>query len=404
MKKKNIFVIIVLSFVLVINVGFSLFSETVTVNGTSNASGNFDVAFTTLTRTAYDIYPVKEVGSTGAHGTLTKEGKEIEIVVPALEYPGAYAEFHINIVNSGDIPIRLKNIGDMVGNVTNGEIKTSNPDIKVNVSGLTDKILNKGDIQQFSLMVSWNVSSVKTANNVNFTIKLNYEQVVSDEKPITPDTPVPEENITPPKPTYPEPPRAYVVGDRFCLNGSLECFRVIKDNGATITAFADKSISLDSVPKQTNAVVDLAFSSKPYWMNTKLQLKPEYGASYNADVYPVKNGDESFSNILPVLNRYKNYLGTLGYNRLDIRIITHNDLESLGCKGYSCTGSFYKSFIINGNGYWTGTAYDGRGIWTVGSSGTFKRNDYDFAKFGIRPVIEVLKQDIKKLDIVPFQG
>ena len=48
MKKQNIVIIAVIALVLVLAVGYALFSETLTIKGTATASANFDVEFTSI--------------------------------------------------------------------------------------------------------------------------------------------------------------------------------------------------------------------------------------------------------------------------------------------------------------------------------------------------------------------
>ena len=48
MKKQNIVIIAVIALVLVLAVGYALFSETLTINGTATASANFDIEFTSV--------------------------------------------------------------------------------------------------------------------------------------------------------------------------------------------------------------------------------------------------------------------------------------------------------------------------------------------------------------------
>ena len=48
MKKQNMIIIVVVAFLLTITIGYALFSESLSINGTALAEGTFDVELYTL--------------------------------------------------------------------------------------------------------------------------------------------------------------------------------------------------------------------------------------------------------------------------------------------------------------------------------------------------------------------
>lgn len=166
MKKKNILIIIIVAFFLVTSVGYALFSETLTISGTATAIGNFDVGFTSAE-------VITEHGSTGASWKISDDKNTLELTVPKLEYPGAFAEYKVVVTNLGSIPAILENIEEI--NLT------GNPEVSISHSNLNTQIgkeLIQSGTQEFTIKVTWNETSTASAENVRFNIKLNYKQIM----------------------------------------------------------------------------------------------------------------------------------------------------------------------------------------------------------------------------------
>ena len=167
MKKQNIAIIGVIAFVLAIAVGYALFSQTLTINGTATAKGSFDVEFTTATIQT-------EVGSTGATAVISEDKHTLTVTVPKLEYPGAYVEIPVTVTNVGDIPAKLKKITE-TGLTTDESVKVS----YTGLSELENQQVNQNGTQNFTIKVMWDENSNKNSENVEFSIKLDYEQITA---------------------------------------------------------------------------------------------------------------------------------------------------------------------------------------------------------------------------------
>lgn len=163
MKKQSFLVIIMIVFCLSASVGYALFSETININGTANAKGNFDVIFeNAIVKT--------EVGSTGATATITEDKNVLTLEVPKLEYPGAYVEFNVDVKNAGNIPAVLKGITETG--------LTSNTEVKISYSGVAvDEVMAQSDKRTITIRVEWLSQSVTGVQDVEFSIKLDYEQI-----------------------------------------------------------------------------------------------------------------------------------------------------------------------------------------------------------------------------------
>lgn len=166
MRKKSLLLMTIISFLLTLAIGYALFSETLTVEGTASAQGALDMRFSNITL-------VNEVGSTGSLGEITKDGNSIDITVPRLEYPGAYAEFEIEVINNSVVPSYLKSVDKI--NLTDDD------NIKVSYTKLEEVIgakMIQNDTHKFNIKIMWDVTSTAASSNVNFTLNLNYEQYI----------------------------------------------------------------------------------------------------------------------------------------------------------------------------------------------------------------------------------
>ena len=113
----------------------------------------------------------------------------------------------------------------------------------------------------------------------------------------------------------------------------------------------------------------------------------KYGSSYPANVF-----DNNSLLYEPVQN-YKTYLkNTLGKTSVDARLITYDELISLGCSGASCKSA--PSWVYN-TYYWTASANSNSSVWLVYSIGGFGRGGFDDSGIcGFRPVITISKSEL----------
>ncbi len=175
MKKQNIAIIGVIAFVLAVAVGYALFSQTLTINGTATANGSFDVQFTKV-GTPTSVGYTKVASETADLATISADGKTLTVKVNKLDYPGAYVEIPVTIENKGSIPAKLKEI------VQTG-LKDETGPIKVSYSGVaaSEDPINTNDTQSMKIRVEWlsTVNDNTADGGAEFTIELKYEQVTA---------------------------------------------------------------------------------------------------------------------------------------------------------------------------------------------------------------------------------
>ena len=161
LSKENKIIIGIVMVVLVLSVGYAIFSESINIGGTARASGEFNIIFNS-------VGTIKEEGSSGARATISENKKILTVNVPKLEYPSAYVEVPVVIKNVGSIKAILKGI-ETVGLDTT--------DIKVSYSGVTqDEELGTNEERNMKIKVTWDSASTTIVDNITFKVGLNYEQ------------------------------------------------------------------------------------------------------------------------------------------------------------------------------------------------------------------------------------
>ena len=161
-KRKNKILIGCLALLLVMTVGYALFSETITINGTAKAEGKFNIEFTQATISA-------EKGSTGATATISDNGKILTITAPKLEYPGAYVDVSYTVKNTGTIDA-IFNTHKITG--TTNKIKAEYYDV-------SDMLYLASNTEaEGSITIKWD-DSVNLSSEESTTIKyeINYNQI-----------------------------------------------------------------------------------------------------------------------------------------------------------------------------------------------------------------------------------
>ena len=164
MNKKKGIIIGVVVFFLAIAVGYALFSDTLTINGTATAKGKFDMEISSAQITS-------EVGSTGATAQVSSDKNTLTINIPKLEYPGAYVEVTYKIKNAGTIPA-LYDSYDITGETDR---------IKAQLN-FYNYFYDTSDEYSETIRIYWDENNnTETEESATITLKLNYVQVDSED-------------------------------------------------------------------------------------------------------------------------------------------------------------------------------------------------------------------------------
>lgn len=172
MKKQSVLIIGVISFLIAISVGYAIFSENLEINGTASAQGTFDVEFTSIGEPV--CIGLTSACEANSLATISSDKNTLNVTVNKLEFPGSYVTIPVTITNKGTIPAILKSIEE--------ENLRADTSVKVSYIGLEEnqgKRLSQNETQTFTIKVMWDENSNISSSDVQFNIRLNYEQITS---------------------------------------------------------------------------------------------------------------------------------------------------------------------------------------------------------------------------------
>lgn len=177
MKKQSIAIIGVIAFVLAVAVGYALFSETLTINGTATAKGSFDYEFKEIGQVTSAGYTKQITDPVHELAVISDDKNTLTITVNKLDYPGSWIEIPVVVENVGTINGRLKNIKETGINVDEDVVK-------VTYSGIaaSEAVMEPGDKNNLVIRVEWpKTHTLAEGENsfeesVEFKLELEYEQ------------------------------------------------------------------------------------------------------------------------------------------------------------------------------------------------------------------------------------
>ena len=172
MNKQNKIIVGVVALVLALTIGYAIFSQSLNISGTAKAQGNLDIVFS-------------EVGEISPHGTnkptatITENGRKLELSEITLDYPTAYVDIPVTIVNNGTVDGVLESI-------TVENLETD--DIKVSINGIENnqivKIYKENDDTtkvKATVRVEWlDKTDTKTESVKDIVVTLNAKQLVKE--------------------------------------------------------------------------------------------------------------------------------------------------------------------------------------------------------------------------------
>ena len=165
---KNKLLLVAVAVIGLTSIAYAAYSQTLNVNGSGTAAGDWDVAITDITQTA----------ATGATENSAPTFDETSATFDVdLAYPGASAEYDVTVTNEGSIPAALTTLTDMTS------LNASAPAyITYTLSGVTDggvtTLAPEGGTNVLHVIVTWTGASapVTTGTTKPATITLNYDQ------------------------------------------------------------------------------------------------------------------------------------------------------------------------------------------------------------------------------------
>lgn len=172
-KKYLIAVLVV--FILALAIGYAAFSDTLKITGTANANGTFDLQFQNVS--------VDSVVGANVEGTTAKisdDKNTLTVAVKDLAYPGAGAQFTVEIANIGTVPAKVNSVTPT--NITGSD----NIKIKgLDVITADHPVIDPEGICTLTFTVVWDPDATgnltdEEKTGISFNLEINYTQATEN--------------------------------------------------------------------------------------------------------------------------------------------------------------------------------------------------------------------------------
>lgn len=172
-SNKKYLILLLVVFLLALAIGYAAFSDTLNITGTANANGKFDLEF-------QNAKVVKAVGcdESETKAVISPDKNTLTVTAKDLAYPGAGAEFSVDIVNVGTVPAKVKSVTPT--NITGSE--------NIKIKGLdaittSHDSVDVGDKCSLGFTVEWDADSTAATeaekSGISFELEIEYEQDVT---------------------------------------------------------------------------------------------------------------------------------------------------------------------------------------------------------------------------------
>ena len=378
-NNKSFYIFFIIIVFVGVTIGYAVINSTLNINGKSSISKNtWDVYFDNIN---------VGVGSVEAEKVPTIENTSTVDFEVALNLPGDYYEFTVDVVNAGSIDAMIESISktpdlsteqqkylNYIIEYENGEEIVSKQLVN-NESFLRLKVRveYKSDITAFDL------PTVSETLNLGFNI--NYVQADGNGIGV-------KDNGIKMIASYGSLDELGTV-----VKIGTEYFYTIGNEGNNVKLLSKYNLYVGNIVSEKNVVNPL---DNPTGMQESIAI------AYKADeIYPfigttafsLVDSYYSGSLVENYVNVYKNLLeSNFGVDIVEARLITSDELtnpETFNCKSFDKCSSDYP--WIYSTSYWTGTNMSDR-VYFVRSTGYYYNNVYSTNdSVGVRPVIIISK-------------
>ncbi len=169
LNNKKVLIVMLIILLLILAVGYAILSDSLTITGTANAKGTFDLEF-------QNAEIVKNIGANEEKTTaeISADKNTLTVNVGDLAYPGAGVEFSVDIVNVGTMPAEVQAVTPT--NITGSE--------KIKITGLEEIKVGHPKIEvedrcKIHFTVEWPEDVTNILDNeskLNFGLKIEYTQ------------------------------------------------------------------------------------------------------------------------------------------------------------------------------------------------------------------------------------
>ena len=167
-----------------------------------------------------------------------------------------------------------------------------------------------------------------------------------------------------------------VIGDIVLVGDELFYVLEWENNRDTVDLIAKYNLNSDGTA-QSSSQVSCVFSSTNYW-----------SSSFTSR--PFNLNDFSGYKSTDVIGKAKSYGESKG--AVASRLLSYEEASAIRIK--SSSNAKIKNMYANGQKYWLGSADTKYRVYHISETGSPGGADYDYGKYGIRPVITVLKSSI----------
>lgn len=174
-SNKKYLILLLVVFLLALAIGYAAFSDTLTISGTANAKGTFNLEFQNAT-----VDSAVGCDSVGTKATISADKDTLTVAVKDLAYPGAGAQFSVDIANVGTIPAKVLSVTPK--NITGST--------NIKISGLdaitTDHpTIDANGVCKLTFTVEWNKDSTEELTEeektgIEFELQVEYTQDTTD--------------------------------------------------------------------------------------------------------------------------------------------------------------------------------------------------------------------------------
>lgn len=396
-ENRNNKKIIIVALLLIISIGFSIISSSLTISGVSSIKGNtWDVHFENV--------EVKSGSVTAPIPTISASETTVTYNV-TLDQPGDFYEFTVDAVNDGTIDAMVDTVSNT--GLTENQQKyliyqaTYEDDSEI----MTKHSLKKQTTETYKVRVEYN-SEVEGEDlpgadqTVTLTFSVNYVQ--ADGTAVS---------------------RALIraisgdgthVGDQVAIDS--EEFYVLGNDNTNLTLFAKNNLYVGSscdpegtvtplptsgagynlqdatakgwVNESVTYVGTVKFSGTNYWYDSG--LKPKYGSSYSvSNIYDteystapndIANPTNTNYSVAHYIQAYKSKLEALGVTINSARLMTYQESEAFKNAGFN-------NELVSSS-YWLATASTSTQVWSIVSGSGLNKTVYTSNNSrGVRPVV-----------------
>ena len=380
-KQKLLVIVALIVGIASLSVGFAAFSTTLNISSSASvtpSSDTFKVKFSTSKDSLVEgsVVPSSITsGITATNGVIVNSSNPtITNLSATFTGPGQYVEYTFYARNEGEYTAYLNNVS-FIGNQTCTAEDGTTDSLVQNVCAYIN-ILFISDTRTYFEDTSVSGHSLSPKSSDVYTIRLEYTDAApSADGPfsiIFPDVALVYSTIDD---STMKPDVVRLESGDLNTPGSVvsignENFYVIGQENGNVNLFSAMNITLDDVPVQSSGAGTVAFSSD-------VQKGTNY-SDYNGSI------------VEGYVDKYASYLEGFGVNIVEARLISKEELDTLGCNSrsdYTCNGA--PEFVYQ-TSYWTGTAEDSVYVYGVIDKYYFDYGYYDDAlAHGVRPVIVI---------------